>query len=239
MRNLVIGKANTMYTLWNKTVINSKKYVFSYLKNVSKSLDKVKELYPGLTIDESLRGKTYIERTIDKPMEDVDKFNYGKYKGELLSSVNDVGYIIWYLNDNKNSNEAQAEWAKENLDNVRFYNGWFRSVEEYNQIIERKTKVETIFNKINAEKSIICTAVSNIDCNGFLNVMYEGVNISVQFTGETVEYYYLSYEYCLPVIKGKAKRIKNKSIKLAIEDAEIIEDGFDLLITTSSIDLSK
>lgn len=237
MENLIIGKANTMYTLWNKTIINSKKCAFTYLKNISKSLDKVKELYPELTIDESLRGKTYIERTIDKPIEDVDKFNYGKYKGELLSSVNDTNYLLWYLNDNKNSNEAQAEWAKENLNNIKFYDGEFISTKEYNAIIENKTKLETIFNKIKTEKSLVCTAVSNIDGNGFLNVMYEDVNIPVQFTGETAEYYYLDYEYYLPVIKGKAKRIKNKSIILNVEDIEISE--FDLQITANSINISK
>lgn len=244
MRNLVIGKANVMYTLWDKTVINSKNYIsesYRFLKNVSKSLDKVKELYPGLTIDESLRGNTYIERMVYKPLEDVDKFNYGKYKGELLTSVNDTNYLIWYLNGNK-SNDAQIEWAKENLEIVRFYDGWFRTIEEYNKIIGRKAKAEAIFNEIKSENSITCTAVSNILGGEFLYVEYGDVkdfDIVVKFTGETKRFTYNGYEYYLPVVGGKVKRIKNKSIKVMIGDIKISENGFGLLITTNSIDLSK
>jgi hypothetical protein len=41
------------------------------------------------------------------------------------------------------------------------------------------------------------------------------------------------------VVGGKAKRIKNKSIKVTIDDIKITENGFGLLITANSIDLSK
>jgi hypothetical protein len=233
-----------MYTLWDKTVINCKNYTsesYTFLKNVSKSLDKVKELYPGLTVDESLRGNVRIERMVYKPSEDVDKFNYGKYKGELLTSVNDINYLIWYLNGN-NGNDAQIEWAKENLESVRFYDGWFRTIEEYNKIMEQKAKAETLFNKIKAEKSITCTAVSNIMGGEFLYVEYGDVkdfDIVVKFTGESRRFTYNGYEYYLPVVGGKAKRIKNKSIKVVIDDIKITENGFGLLITANSIDLSK
>ena len=59
----VIGFANKFYTLWNVTskVVESKYskdtlVTNTYIKNISMDIDKVKELYPDVEIDESLRG---------------------------------------------------------------------------------------------------------------------------------------------------------------------------------------
>lgn len=249
MENLIIGKANTMYTLWEKAVYNFKNYTterYTFLKNVSKSLDKVKELYPELTIDESLRGTTYIEKTIKKePEQFLNKFDFGKYEGELLTSVNDTNYLVWYLNSNKHKNKAQAEWAKENLDNIRFYDGEFydgvfMTIKEYEQIVEKRTKLEALATKIKSEKSIVCTAISNIDYRGYLDIIYDDIRITVHFTGETKEYNYQGYEYYLPVTGGKAKRIKNKQVILNVEDVKVCYCKCDSIeIVSNSIDISK
>jgi hypothetical protein len=249
MENLIIGKANTMYTLWNKRVINHESYTterYTFLKNVSKDLNKVKRLYPELIIDESLRGATRIEKTIKKePEQFLDRFDFGQYEGNLLNSVDDTKYLVWYLNSNKDKNATQAEWAKENLDNIRFYDGpfydgVFMTIKEYEQIVEKRAKLEAIVNKIKEEKSIICTATTNIDYKGFLIVMYEDVRITVHFTGEIKEYNYQGFYYYLPVIGGKAKRIKNKEIVLNVEDVEVCYCMGDYIqITANSIDLSK
>lgn len=110
----LIGFATQFYTLWDYhtedvyATINGKHYkvgvrhIYRYMKNVSKSLDKVKETYPDLTIDEDLRGKTQSwERTekIDYPH---DVFPFGKLQGMFIAESNDVWQLTRTFDSDSN-----------------------------------------------------------------------------------------------------------------------------------------
>ena len=102
-----IGFANKFYTLWDVTskVVESKysKHTIvtnTYIKNISTDIDKVKELYPGVEIDESLRGHSCTFEYIKERKEiNTDKFNFGKYEGQLISECNDESYLIWFFDN--------------------------------------------------------------------------------------------------------------------------------------------
>lgn len=111
-----IGFANTFYTLWDVsteieyyTDLNGKhwpkceKTHFHYIKNISTDLEKVKSLYPDLSIDEELRGKSL---SWTKESEDLtpEILKFGKYHGKTIQKVSEIdfGYILWLI-ENANS----------------------------------------------------------------------------------------------------------------------------------------
>lgn len=108
---LTIGFANQFYTLWDVTTETN--YItdsygkhwpsyettrYSYIKNISTDLDRVKELYPNTSIDDSLRG---IHRSWSQDSkEDLspELFKSGKYAMKTIQEVADIDikYLIWY-----------------------------------------------------------------------------------------------------------------------------------------------
>ena len=99
----VIGFANVYYTLWEVTseTRRSSKEVFkithyNYIKNISKSFDKAKELYPTASYDEFLKGKSASFVTSEKIEQPEDCFNFGKYTGQKFSESTDYSYMMWY-----------------------------------------------------------------------------------------------------------------------------------------------
>ena len=103
----VIGFANKFYTLWDVTskVVESKYskdtlVTNTYIKNISMDIDKVKELYPGVEIDESLRGHSCTFEYIKEQKEiNTDKFSFGKYEGKLISECTDNSYLRWFFDN--------------------------------------------------------------------------------------------------------------------------------------------
>lgn len=103
----IIGFANQYYTLWdfsNETIYFTDSYGnnhpvriqtnYYYIKNVSMDLDKVKSLYPELTIDENLKGKNR-NFSISNENEDLSPeiLKFGKYFG---SNINDIVETVKY-----------------------------------------------------------------------------------------------------------------------------------------------
>jgi hypothetical protein len=106
----IIGFASQYYTLWSYskdvryvTDANGnhhpsyyqESYVFH--KNISKDIQKVKELYPNVGIDETLRGK-YRSFNI-KGSEDLtpELIKFGKYNGYTINEIAemDFDYLLW------------------------------------------------------------------------------------------------------------------------------------------------
>ena len=105
----IIGFAEKFYTLWQyevkeNFVANSQgnKYctsiitTFTFVKNVSMSLEVVKSLYPKTEIDLTLRGKTTVLRTVKKDLPS-EFFWFGKYYGQKIDDIieSDFNYCIW------------------------------------------------------------------------------------------------------------------------------------------------
>jgi len=114
MSNLTIGFANQYYTLWSVT--EEANYVtdaygnswksqqwnrFTYIKNVSKDLEKVKELYPNTSIDDGLRGKSISFDGQKSPVLPEGYFWFGKYYGHTIEEVieTDFNYCLWAIDN--------------------------------------------------------------------------------------------------------------------------------------------
>jgi hypothetical protein len=108
---LTIGFADKFYTLWDVTTETN--YVtdsygkhwpshettrFSYIKNISMDLDKVKELYPDTPIVDTLHGHNRsFSQDGDKDLS-PELFKNGMYSMKTILEVAeiDVKYLVWY-----------------------------------------------------------------------------------------------------------------------------------------------
>lgn len=102
----LIGFATEFYTLWeyqstpvyssNEVVngvtpmVTGYNHEYFYLKNISKDLAKVKALYPGVAIDEDLRGVSRSFQRWEKVEPPAGCFTFGKLVNQLISDSTDV-----------------------------------------------------------------------------------------------------------------------------------------------------
>lgn len=216
MPRLVIGYAEEYYTLWE--VGDSSR---RFIKNISKDLEVAKKQYPGVEVDVNLRGTVWAPHEYT-PYEEPE-FNgsilSGKFVGSTLDpDVCDVAsdYLTWYQQC-WSSNEQEKEAITKVLEarGYHYVEHYWHSPQEYAEYLEDCAEADQL-------KTILetGTAVVNIETNpsseGWLSV---GKDIYVKFP-ELKEFYYDGYEYYLPVLKGKAKRIKNKRVRIQVEPIE-------------------
>jgi len=117
----IIGFASQYYTLWSYRT--DTRYVtdshgnhrpsysetrYTFHKNVSTDIEKVKLIYPNLPIDESLRGKhcSFVIKGTEDLSPELIKF--GKYSGLTISEIasTDFNYLMW-LRDNCYSSKTK------------------------------------------------------------------------------------------------------------------------------------
>ncbi len=114
---LAIGFATEFYTLWDITVekvyggnvvmngvgpnvigYNTK---YGYIKNISKDREKAIDAYPGIEIDEDLRGRSRSWEKFDKVDYPVDCFSFGQLSGVKISEATDVWQICRAMTNEK------------------------------------------------------------------------------------------------------------------------------------------
>lgn len=213
-----IGFANKFYTLWDVTskVVESKysKHTIvtnTYIKNISINIDKVKELYPDVEIDESLRGHSCTFEYIKERKEiNVDKFNFGKYEGQLISECNDESYLIWFFDNcdverKKNVEERLVELGFVIKNDTIFTREEIEKQEQIERILSNKEELEVTF-----DRNLSVEFDSSNKCYG---VYRNEDGILFKFNDVKLNYYN-GFEYGLPLVNGKAKRIKNKTVKI-------------------------
>lgn len=235
---LQIGFSNKYFTLWN--VIEETRYtgdkgqyrydvtIFTYIQNLSLSKDKAIEKAKSmgctdLKVNDDLKGisgKSFERaKVIEIKYEDF-QFNFGKYTGDDIRENNDLSYLKWFYNE---SNNIYAGNRVVELDkNYIIYKGDLMKKEAYNRI----KRAEEIDNKLHKTGSIDLDIERNADGNGFLYVD----NVNYYFENSKCMYYN-GYEYSLPVLNGKAKRIKGKTITVNVESGVI--NGWDVWIIKS------
>ena len=236
-----IGFANKFYTLWDVTskVVESKysKYTIvtnTYIKNISTNIDKVKELYPGVEIDESLRGHSCTFEYIKERKEiNTDKFNFGKYEGQLISECNDESYLIWFFD---NCDVERKKNVEERLVKLGFVikNDTIFTQEE----IEKQEQIERmLINKeeleVNFDRNL---SVEFDDSNKCYGVYRNEDGILFKFNDVKLNYYN-GFEYCLPLVNGKPKRIKNNTIKIKDYKYEITK--YDTIVEVYDFVIAK
>ena len=218
----VIGFANKMYTLWSKTFIETNRGGFNtykFIQNISKDLEVAKNKYPNAEIDLTLRGHREITRMVfEKPKYNDDEFSFGKYAGEKIAESTDYKYLAWYYGQIEHDT-TRKEIIKSILEPLGYgFRGelCIMDPETYKYYLEEKA-IEEAAKKMVESGNIEFVPEYNIDYEGEINVdgiLYRFENFQ--------EFFYSGYEYYLPVLNGKSKRIKNK--KVIVTEFEKLED---------------
>jgi len=225
-----IGFANKFFTLWSietepvyTTDSNGKFWLtghntrYIYHKNISFDLDKAKSLYPKLEVHEDLRGKTASWTSENREDFCPQIMKFGKYYGEDINELldKDFQYLIWICENKQYTSNAKYAIA---LPRVQAY---FKAIEdEDNKLInDRKNAFEELLNAGSYE----FVAERNLKINGefaYLYVSEDNLDITFKFEqGTFARNEYNGFAYGLPIVNGKAKKMKGKTIKL-----EFVED---------------
>ena len=222
-----IGFTNKFYTLWEITeetrpLGNGHNYVvthYTYIKNISFDKETALAKYPNAIFDDSLRGKTRSWESTKEVWDNVDVYRFGKYKYEKIDN-RDLNYLAWYWDN------IFVEDHKKFVEDVLTNNGYEIRIHTYTNYqgeevsskylmtpedLENERKDNEEFNKTLAElevgNPINLFIESNPDAEGY----YTDKNVNYHFQ-EVKENWYNGFTYYLPILNGKAKRIKNKNI---------------------------
>ena len=225
----VIGFTNKYYTLWEitedtKDLGNGHKMVvthFRYIQNLSYSKEEALKKCPGLKIDEQLRGKTQSWSSSREEWDNVDTFRFGKYKYEKIDKVHDNSYLEWYW-DNvyaehrsyvgevlKSRGYEVRAWISTNEDGQKVAHQYLMSPEAIENEKKEMEALDSFRTILKNNEAISLNVEYNPDEDGNLR---DG-DVNYKFS-EVKENYYRGFLYYLPVLNGKAKRIKNKTIKI-------------------------
>lgn len=239
----LIGFANKFYTLWSYSeeplyrTINNEHYQYgikqnyNYIKNISFDLDKVKELYPDVSIDDDLRGKSQSWSNEPRFEYPAKFFHFGRYEGKLISECTEQPYLIWYFENGVYGERHDITKTRLIELGCGFYEDTvFSSVELLNEYVER------IANQVERSKMISETYEKYKTPGIFSYTFYHSLNSSGNYVdssfdfhfNEYSEQYYAGYNFGLPLMNGKAKRIKNKVIEMEVVAVEngIFSDNF-------------
>lgn len=219
-----IGFANKFFTLWSidtEPVYTTDAYGkhwltgyntrYTYHKNISFDLEKAKALYPTLEVQEDLRGKTNSWTTENKEDLCPQIMKFGKYYGKDINELleQDFQYLVWIC-ENKGYS-SNGKYAK-NLPKVQEH---FKAIEDAsNKLInDRNNAFEAILNAGSFE----FVAERNLKINdGFAYIYVNEGDLCITFKFEQGTFSYNEYNgfaYGLPIVKGKAKRMKGKTVK--------------------------
>ena len=221
MNYQAIGFANKFYTLWHiieesKPLGNGRTYVvthYNYIKNISMNKEIALSKYPNATLDETLRGMS--KSWSSKPMiiwDNIDTFRFGKYQFDKIDNAWDTNYIVWYWNnvDNGDHKDYVGKVLESRGYEIREWstgNKYLVSPEELEAEKAREIENNKILNLLIKNEPFEINLDRNPDYNGDCRID----DVIYNFP-EVKENYYQGYEYYLPVLNGKAKRIKNKNL---------------------------
>lgn len=244
---LKIGFANKYFTLWNVT--DSKEFAncggvfipynktnFNFIRNLSMNEEDAlkKAVLLGvecLDVDDELRGKSgsfSIKETFPK-VDTVNSmvFEFGKYKSQKISDCQDQEYLFWYFEETQNVHSKELLLQKFGFVD---FDGQLITVEHFESINKR----QAVLDKIRKEKVAIGQMVSNLNAEGTGRIEVEGQTFHVYFP-EWKLMSYNGFEYGLPAINGKGKKIKNKFIEFEISANENDGNYFDFQVEKFTI----
>lgn len=227
---LKIGFASKYFTLWDVTTqteygqgstgtYSYEKTLYTYYRNLSinedKALEKAKKAgVKDLTVDIELFGRSGRSFETSSPRvyvkyEDT-QFSYGRYRGEYFSESEDIEYLKWYFVDS--GNIKAAERVAE-LDDYYVIDGTDLITQD---IIEKRARIKEKFkifeNSLKTQGFVDVYVDSSVNQYGFLKV--DGIKF---YFNEIKENWYRDYPFYRPALNGKAKVIKNKTVRIFAE----------------------
>jgi hypothetical protein len=176
---------------------------------------------------------------------DTATFSYGKHSGKLVLDVivEDLDYMMWY---NKNAYGAEASAIQKLLKDLPLFNDAVKVIEDQ-RVAEKEAKLskikelgakgerveaEILIGKVYFDYSLehgeeVCMIrgyVGEIEYDHFNNPFSNHVVYLKLTDFKHMEYRGMSYP--LPIINGKARRLKNKTVKLVatVGEYEMIGD---------------
>lgn len=223
-----IGFTNKFYTLWKiseetKPLGNGHNYIvthYNYIKNISFDKETAIAKYPDAILDENLRGKTASWETKKEVWDNVDTFRFGKYKYEKIDNM-DLNYLSWYWDQiDGDHKEYVGEILKANGYEIRTntytdYNGgthtsiYLVSPEVLENERKNNKALNEVETKLNNREIIEFTPEHNPDMDGDIRI-----GDVIYHFNEVKENWYNGFDYYLPVVNGKQKRIKNKKLTI-------------------------
>jgi hypothetical protein len=249
-----IGFSNKHFTLWNVSEPFQRftgtgswywEQSFQFVQNLgfnrTDAFNRARQLtgQKQINIDYSLKGKSM---SFTKKMESVCRmpnnlspfFEFGKYRDDKIDNTIDPKYLFWYYEQTGNVH------AKKILIDSGEYVEHGDKLVAHDEI-QHKMHVDKIVDVADESDELEVTAIRNINMNGVLKVDLDGVVLDFEIGDKvgTKYFTYNEYEYHLPVIDGKAKRIKNKKIKIkyhTINHTRII-DEIELVTAQQKLDL--
>ena len=233
MTETAIGFAEKYYTLWyvdtyTRTIREGQDENvtrYTYVKNISFDKEKAFAQYPNAKFIEDLRGKTQSWNSVEVVWTNVNTFRFGKYNEENIDNCTDTDYIEWYWK------QVYGE-HKDYVGNVLKARGYEIRVSEseytdYDGNIKKETYYVAMSptdlenERIANEKKETLKAM--LDSGNAFNLfveynpneegLYRYEDILYKFA-EVGENYYNGYTYYLPMLKGKQKRVKGKTISV-------------------------
>jgi len=235
-----IGFANEFYTLWS-VMIDDKYFLdgygkywliersmrYSYIKNISKSLDKVKELYPGVEIDEELKGyRLQREFSINEKFQPVEILWFGKHYGKRIEDLikEDFNYTLWL---HANCSQAIKEYI-ESLDEFKKYQAEKDKEEKKTMASVPDIKPGDVFKVMfdrnpkewDDETVFIIGEHQSTGKEKPLNVWIEFKKFTKKGSGK--------YSFFVVIIDGVEHKLKNKEFEFVAKDvSERWIDGYE------------
>jgi hypothetical protein len=241
----VIGFANKFYTLWDVTEDkftdnNGRKgsrVYKQFLKNVSLDEQTARSKYPDAPIDMTLRGHSSFSLVKYESLPS-DVFPCGKYMNKPIAQCTDYGYLLWCI-DSMFDDERRAI-AEEVLLSSGLYGKIgerILTIEQIADIEEREAKLDAYISLLEQGKSIDFVSLTNliepnddpmfendsfndswhyqsyIEGNDDITLVWDANNVTPMR--------YRGYDYGLPMLNGKGKRIKGKALTINASHYEV------------------
>ena len=238
-----IGFSNKYFTLWEKGMDH-----WYYVKNISMDEETAKAKYPGLEVNRNFKGTRPIAfNKVEIPPFD-GTFSKGKYKGIEIDGSQDEEYMKWYVESGVYStNEEKEALIKE----VEKFGNWKWEVRKYDYVDEygeyRYGSIECFSRvvpqeELNEQERVVNELLSgnfemfmekNLDSYGNYTYYDKFDNwYDIQFENFK-EMYYAGYSYGLPMLNGKSKRVKNKTLRLTevekVDDKKFVVKNFEII----------
>lgn len=237
-----IGFAYKFYTLWemtqeNRYEGNGRVHIvtdYKFIKNISMDREVVEQKYPGIEIDENLRGKNHSFFEEKYVWTEQDKFRFGKYAGSKFTDCYDYSYLAWYYTQIDESQQEHRDIIKSILvdHGYEVKGDIVLSPKEVQERKEMKERTKEFIEMVENGELLEFTPEYNLSFDG----IYRQDLIFFKFP-EVKEMYYQDYVYFLPIINGKTKRIKNKNVIVSEYTYKIVRDS--VVIYIEKFDIAK